>query len=110
MRYLVHEKEIEYAGEECGFYKHNGIIWDYIPFDAKMFIEGLNDIDEIEAREKVEKMFEAVKLQENWHETPKPTIKSSFIEIKEPMKIDLVRSKVKNTRVLLERVLGVLGR
>ena len=110
MKYLVHEKEIEYHDEECGFFKFNGIIWDYIPFDAKMFIEGLNDIEELEAVEKVSKMFEAVKIQEKWTETPKPTIKSSFIEVKEPMKIDLVRDKVRNTRVLLERILGLLGR
>jgi len=108
MKHQLHGQEVEYGGEPCGFYKFNGILWDFIDLDAGMFIHGLDDISKPEAIQKVVKMRDSTAEQSNWHQTPKPVVTSSFIEVKNPVPIDEVRVKVQNTNVLMNRIIGVL--
>ncbi len=108
MKHFVHGKEVEYGGEPCGFYKFNGLIWDYIPMDMSMFIHGLNDVMIDEAKSKTKKMNGTVVEQLKWDKVPEIIIRSTFIAPQKPKPIDEVRMTLEHTRIITERILKVI--
>lgn len=108
MKHIVHGKEFEYGGEPCGFYKFNGLIWDYIPMDMGMFIHGLSDVMIDEARAKTKKMHDIVIEQLKWDKVPELIIRSTFLAPQKPRPIDEVRMTLEHTRMVTEKILKVI--
>lgn len=108
MFHLVHGKEVEYNSELCGFYKFNGLIWDYIDMDMGMFIHGLNDVDIDEAKAKAKKIHDAVIEQLAWDNVPEIPMRSSFLAPQKVRPIVEVRHNLEQTRKITQRILNVL--
>lgn len=109
MIHLVHGKGVEYDGEACGFYKFNGLIWDYIDMDMGMFLHGLNDVSVDEAKAKAKKILDSVLEQSKWDVVPEIMMHSSFLAPQKPRPIDEVRITLEHTRMILERVMKVVS-
>jgi hypothetical protein len=108
MIYHFHGKSIEYGGEQCGFYKFNGLIWDYIPMDMGMFLGGLNDVSISEALSKTKKIHDALLEQVRWDSVPEIPMRSSFLAPQKPVPIDNVRMTLERARMVLASVVKAL--
>jgi hypothetical protein len=105
MIHIVHGKEVEYGGEPCGFYKFNGLIWDYIDMDMGMFIHGLWDVTIDEAKAKKTKLHNSVMEQLKWDKVPEIASRSSFLAPQKIKPIDEVRTNLERTRIVTERLM-----
>ncbi|MEK6918806.1 MAG: hypothetical protein AABW73_02095 [Nanoarchaeota archaeon] len=108
MIHIVHGKEVEYSGEQCGFYKFNGLIWDYIDMDMSMFLHGLSDVSLDEAKQKTKKMHDTVVEQLSWDKVPEITVRSTFLAPQKPRPISEVKTTLEMTKIVTQRVLHVI--
>lgn len=108
MIHLIHNREVDYNGEQCGFYKFNGIIWDYIDMDMGMFIHGLGDVSIEEARTKLQKLHDSLKEQLSWDRVPEVIMRSTFLAPQKPRAIGEVRATLHKTMVVVQRLIETL--